>query len=152
MIFRYDFVLSIWIFTWFLLYFFKITNHSPIFILLVASIIDTIAIFYKIYYKENFSSIFKFFIIQCIIKYIPLYLVWTNFNDAIKSTNIFSSVVFVFLHLLYMYINLGSFREMIAIYDRMLKTTTSKTSEDQYPLTALWNKLEKDLYLKKSGK
>lgn len=39
-----------------------------------------------------------------------------------------------------MYINVGSVKEVLKIYDRMLKTSTSQNKEDQYPITALWNK------------
>ena len=139
MIFRYDFVLSIWIFVWFLLYFFQIITYSPILILLIASIIDTIAIFYKIYNRDK--KVFKFFIIQCIIKYIPLYLIWNYQIFTINNT--VSSVIFVLLYFLYMYINVGNISDIIKIYDRMLKTTTSQNTNDDFPLTALWNKFEK---------
>lgn len=144
MIFRYDFVISIWIFIWFLLYFFfKVIDFSPIFILVIASIIDTIAILFKIYNNDSFYNIVKFFVIQCIIKYIPLYIIWTN--DIVNITNIISSIVFILVYILYVYMNTGSFEKMIKIYDRMLRTSTSKSLEDQFPLTALWNKIEKQL-------
>ena len=42
-----------------------------------------------------------------------------------------------------MYINVGSIKEVLKIYDRMLKASTTQNNKDQYPLTALWNKWEK---------
>ena len=146
MIFRYDFVISIWIFIWFLLYFFKVIDFSPIFILVIASIIDTIAILFKIYNNDSFYNIVKFFVIQCVIKYIPLYIISSNNNNIVNRNNIISSIVFILLYIIYVYINTGSFEEMIKIYDRMLRSSTSKSLKDQFPLTALWNNIEKQLY------
>lgn len=140
MIFRYDFVISIWIFTWFLLYMMGIIKYTPVLILFIASIIDSIAILYKVYNKESFCNIYKFFIIQCIIKYIPLFLVWNTNTNLITKQNIKNTLIFIFIYMAYMYINVGSVKEVLKIYDRMLKTSTSQNKEDQYPITALWNK------------
>ena len=143
MIFRYDYVLSIWIFVWFLLFITGIIKVNPILILFIASIIDSIAIIYKIYYKESYNNIYKFFIIQCFIKYIPLFLVWKIDKKIFTKQNIKHTLIFICIYMMYMYINVGSIQEILKIYDKMLKTTISQNKEDQYPLTALWNNLEK---------
>ncbi len=142
MIFRYDFVFSMWIFAWVLLYLLGIVSYTPILILSIACVIVTLAMLFKIYNNEKYCNVVKFFIIQCVMKFFPLYLIWKN-EPIINRTNVVSTLVFVSLYILYMYVNLGSLEEMLKIYDRMLKTSTSKSSEDQYPLTALWNKLDK---------
>ena len=139
MIFRYDFVISIWIFTWFLLYMMGIIKYTPVLILFIASIIDSIAILFKLYNKESFYNIYKFFIIQCVIKYIPLFLVWNT--EIITKKNIKHTLIFIYIYMVYMYINVGSIKEVLKIYDRMLQASTSQNKEDQYPITALWNKL-----------
>jgi hypothetical protein len=139
MIFRYDFVISIWIFAWFLLYMMGIIKYNPVLILFIASIIDSIAILFKLYNKESFYNIYKFFIIQCVIKYIPLFLVWNT--NIITKKNIKHTLIFIYIYMVYMYINVGSIKEVLKIYDRMLQASTSQNKEDQYPITALWNKL-----------
>jgi len=138
MIFRYDYVLSIWILAWFCLYKFKIVPYNPILILLIASIIDTIAIFIKIYNNETFNNLFKFFLIQCFIKYIPLYIVWSE--NIFNSTNIISTTVFMIIYFIYMFINVGNLRNILEIYDKMLRTSTSQNTKDKYPITALLDK------------
>ena len=139
MIFRYDFVISIWIFAWFLLYMMGIIKYNPVLILFIASIIDSIAILFKLYNNESFYNIYKFFIIQCVIKYIPLFLVWNT--NIITKKNIKHTLIFIYIYMVYMYINVGSIKEVLKIYDRMLQASTSQNKEDQYPITALWNKL-----------
>ena len=141
MIYRYDYVLSIWILVWFILYMTNIVKYNPIIILIISSFIDTIAIFFKIYNKEKINNILIFIIIQCFIKYIPLYLVWTK--NIITSNNIISVIVFLLLYLLYMYINVGNIKDIIKIYDRMLRTSISKNPDDKYPITALIEKISK---------
>jgi len=138
MIFRYDYVLSIWILAWFCLYKFKIVPYNPILILLIASIIDTIAIFIKIYNNETFNNLFKFFLIQCFIKYIPLYIVWSE--NIFNSTNIISTTVFMIIYFIYMFINVGNLRNILEIYDKMLQTSTLQNTKDKYPITALLDK------------
>lgn len=119
----------------------NIVKYNPIIILIISSFIDTIAIFFKIYNKEKINNILIFIIIQCFIKYIPLYLVWTK--NIITSNNIISVIVFLLLYLLYMYINVGNIKDIIKIYDRMLRTSISKNPDDKYPITALIEKIFK---------
>jgi pentatricopeptide repeat protein len=116
-----------------------IIKYTPVLILFIASIIDSIAILFKLYNKESFYNIYKFFIIQCVIKYIPLFLVWNT--EIITKKNIKHTLIFIYIYMVYMYINVGSIKEVLKIYDRMLQASTSQNKEDQYPITALWNKL-----------
>ena len=56
--------------------FYIFVKYNPILIMLIASIIDNVAIFFKIYNNEKPINILIFFIIQCfIIHTIILYLV-----------------------------------------------------------------------------
>lgn len=139
MIFRPDYVLSLWIFTWFILYIINIVKYNPILIMLIASIIDTVAIFFKIYNNEKPINILIFFIIQCFIKYIPLYYIWSE--EILTLTNIISVIIFLLIYLFYMYINIGNVEDIIKIYDRMLRTSTSNNYDDKYPITAMIEKI-----------
>lgn len=119
--YRYDIILSTWIFIWFLLYYFRAISYTPILILVISSFVITFVMLYKIYKKDKY--IFAFFIRQCVIKFIPLYLIWSN--NIINTTNVISTLIFILLYLCYMYAVLESFEELLTTYDRILITSSS---------------------------
>ena len=93
-------IFSYWIFTWYLLYIGKYTTYSPkiAFILAILYILGIIIylLYYKIFYFiGKYEYILFFFIIQILIKIIPLYTIW---RDKYKMKDI---VFFCYLFLLY---------------------------------------------------
>jgi len=72
-------IISYWFFIWFLLFIFGFTKANPFFILVISYIIILYGVFYLKYKKANNYNLLKFFIINIIIKLIPIIiLICTN--------------------------------------------------------------------------
>ena len=99
---RFDYLFSYWIFFWYLLYFFRITNYNPKFVLICGIIENIILLFFMIYYKTNLSVIIFFIIGMFIIKIIPIYIIW---NTIIKWKDILFTFILLFIYIIWLYIN-----------------------------------------------
>ena len=103
--YRFDLVFSYWIFTWFLLYYFKIIQYSPKLALCI-SIIENAILFCVMLFISNISwmVLVKFLLINTIIKIIPIYLVWKDeinwLQDIIKILSLF------FVYVIWVYLNM----------------------------------------------
>ena len=91
--FRLDYILSGWIFAWFIVYLFGFTDFSP-FLVFILAIIHNV-IFYITTIQKESESIRNFFIIGNIfIKIIPVaYLIYKKqtkitFNDVIATISV----------------------------------------------------------------
>ena len=118
--YRLDYVFSYWIFAWFVLYYFKIVSHSPLFILLIASV-ETVILFIihiinfiidNSYY--NFFKLIGFIIINFFIKVLPLYYIIKIENNVktieelfklIKKDNIIISLYLFIFYIIWLFIN-----------------------------------------------
>ena len=115
MIDRIDFLLSYWIFFWYLLYELKIIKYNPKLALSIALISNIIPLTLMIYYKNNISYILLLLVINFFIKVIPLlrlknkinycedmyiigiivifYILWLSINDInIKNFNFIDDI------------------------------------------------------------
>lgn len=99
---RFDYLFSYWIFIWYLLYFFHITDYNPKFILICAIIENIILLFFMIYYNTQLSVIILFLIGMFIIKIIPIYTIW---NTIIKWKDILFTFILLFIYIIWLYIN-----------------------------------------------
>lgn len=112
--YRLDYVFSYWIFAWFVLYYFKIVSHSPLFILLFASIENVVLFIIHIinfiidnsYY--NFFKLIGFIIINFCIKVLPLYYIIKIENDVKTFEELFKLInkddILISLYLFIIYI------------------------------------------------
>lgn len=99
---RFDLVFSYWIYVWYLLYTFKITNYSPKFFLIIGLIDNFFMLIMMLLYGTSRKTIFYFIIINTIIKVIPLYYLK---NEKIKMKDIYFSFVLFIIFVLWLYIN-----------------------------------------------
>jgi hypothetical protein len=99
---RFDYLFSYWIFIWYLLYFFHITDYNPKFILICAIIENIILLFFMIYYNTQLSVIILFLIGMFIIKIIPIYTIW---NTIIRWKDILFTFILLFIYIIWLYIN-----------------------------------------------
>ena len=127
-------IISYWFFIWFLLFIFGFIKANPFFILVISYIITLYGVFYFKYNNANNYNLLKFFIINIIIKLIPIIiLICTNqhkFNyyDLYFLLNILILYIFViyifnknpidtYKHLYYSYINNKSKTFLSKFYD-----------------------------------
>jgi hypothetical protein len=105
--YRFDLVFSYWIFTWFLLYYFKIIQYSPKLALCI-SIIENAILFCVMLFilQTSWMVLVKFLLINTVIKIIPIYLVWKDkinwTQDIIKILSLF------FVYAIWVYLNMKS--------------------------------------------
>jgi hypothetical protein len=102
MLLRVDFILSYWIFTWYILYIIKIISYSPKLIIMLGIFENLITLIIMILYGSNCKTIIYFIIINIIIKVIPFY---TIRNDKIKLRDIYSTIILILIYLLWVKIN-----------------------------------------------
>jgi hypothetical protein len=96
-------IFSYWIFIWFILYYLKLTKYNPLLILIVAYIFTLFELIYLI--KNNISkyNFIKFFIINIIIKLIPILLI-IKFPLRFNINDIYISIYFILIYFIIMII------------------------------------------------
>jgi hypothetical protein len=110
MLLRIDFVFSYWIFTWFLLYLFKLVPYNPL-IFLVLGLIDNLgALAMMFYYKNRFIHIGLFVFINFFVKAIPI---WYLHNTTIRVEDFVAGIVLFILFNGWLYINNMDYKEII---------------------------------------
>ncbi len=99
---RLDFILSYWIFAWFILYLTGIVKTAPNILILLGIIVNLGELIYLIYSRASAYNITKFTIINLFLKLIPLVFIW---NNTITTFEIKLTIVVLISYLLWIYIN-----------------------------------------------
>jgi len=127
MLIRPDFIFSYWIFAWFLLYFFKITEYNPKYLLLLGVIENLITVIMSFYYKTSIKYIVYFIFIMIVMKVIPLYLSWNNKNNFISlRKDLVASISVFVLYSFWLYFN-GT--DVISIQRRIVDSIIKEKNE-----------------------
>ena len=98
---RADYIFSYWIFTWFLLYYFKLINYNPFFAIIIGLIFNTLQLLGYLYYK-NYKKSILFIIGNFFIKIIPFYLIK---NKTIKKKDILFTIFLFVIFVIYSHYN-----------------------------------------------
>jgi hypothetical protein len=132
-------IFSIWLVIWFLLYIFNIIKYNPLFILIIAYIITAFEIIYLYYYKTSIRNLFKFFIINIILKIIPIILIYIkNGNLKIYKKDIYASIIILLLYFIYLFIfNINP----IIIYTNLLDSYINNTEKNKGFISILYDKI-----------
>ena len=96
--YRFDFVLSNWVFLWFVLYYYGAVRSSPFFMLLFGLVINTIFFIIK-FKKHSFIFNLRFFIWNSTIKVFPILVLFFSNKGQIRFRDIVVSccLIAVFL-------------------------------------------------------
>ena len=70
---RPDLVFSYWIYVWFVIYYFHLTNYNPKFALILGLIDNIIMLILMIFFGSEIKTIILFIIINVLIKVVPIY-------------------------------------------------------------------------------
>ena len=100
---RLDYVLSNWIFVWFILYYFRILNYSPLLILLFG-VLHNIILFFNTIYKANTNNKLQFILYNFVIKIIPILIIIQR-DSTIKLIDIFATIILIMLYISWLFIN-----------------------------------------------
>ena len=138
MLIRPDFIFSYWIFAWFLLYFFKVTQYNPKYLLLLGVLENLMTIIIGLYYKTSIMYIVYFIFIMIIMKIIPLYLSWNNFTSLRRD--IFASIFVFVLYCLWLHFNKT---DVLSIQKKIIDSIIKEKNET--PVLWLVNAVTKKL-------
>jgi hypothetical protein len=75
---RIDLYFSYWIFLWFVLYYYHVTQYNPKWLLLGGLIVNIIMLILMLVYKNCLFYVTSFIIAVIVTKILPLYLVWNK--------------------------------------------------------------------------
>jgi hypothetical protein len=132
---RPDLVFSYWVYFWFILYAFKITNYSPKFILTLGLIHNIIMLSLMLMYGTSKRTIFYFIIINTLIKVAPLYYLRNELFIIMKDI-IFTILLFI-IFIIWLHLNRQNlYGNAKLIHDSLLY------GEDRTPFMALINKVK----------
>jgi hypothetical protein len=131
---RADLVFSYWIYLWYILYAFKITNFSPKFPLILGLIDNIIMLLLMLVYGTSKETIFYFIIINTLIKVMPLYYLR---NESIKWIDIYFTIFLFIVFVGWLHLNKQSLYGNIKIIHDSLLYGQNKT-----PFMAILNKIK----------
>jgi hypothetical protein len=136
-------IFSYWIFIWFLLYYIGIIRYNPLFILTVGYILTLGELIYMIFRGISKYNFIKFFIINVIIKFIPilLILIKINFTIYINIQDIYASFILV---LIYIFIMSIVNKNPYTYYKMMLETYI----KDDNKYKSIFSKIYDNIYNK----
>ena len=133
---RADLVFSYWIYFWYILYAFKITNYSPKFPLILGLIDNFIMLILMLTFGTSGRTIFYFIIINILIKVVPLYYLR---NELIKMRDIYFTVILFFIFIFWLHMNKQSLiGNLKLIHDSLLY------GKDETPFMSLLKTFKKN--------
>ena len=131
---RADLVFSYWVYLWFILYYFKITNFSPKFPLILGLIDNIVMLVLMLMYGTSKRTIFYFIIINTLIKVVPLYYLR---NKHIKLSDVYFTGFLFIIFICWLHINKQSLiGNLKIIHDSLLY------GENKTPFMALLNNIK----------
>ena len=137
---RSDYIFSYWIFLWFILYLLKLVPYNPKIIIILGIIEILFTLIYLIVKNASLRKITKFFIINIIIKFIPLLLIY---KDPIEKKDIYATIIFILIYLLWMYINDVN---VIKVYKKLINSYLEKNSHSGSYFSQLYDIIYNKLF------
>jgi hypothetical protein len=137
---RSDYIFSYWIFLWFILYLLKLVPYNPKIIIILGIIEILFTLIYLIVKNASIRQITKFLIINIIIKFIPLLLIY---KDPIERKDIYATVILVLIYLIWMYINDVN---VIKVYQKLINSYLEKKSFSETYTSQLYDKVSDKLF------
>lgn len=101
-IIRPDYILSYWVFIWYILYILNFVQNSPKFALIMGIIENICTLVVMIYKKTHLRYILFFVVINIFLKGFPLV---TIIHDKITKKDIYLTICIIFIYNLWLYIN-----------------------------------------------
>jgi len=130
-------IFSYWIFIWFILYYFNIVKYNPLFILIIAYFITLLELIYLFNNNINKYNFIKFFIINVIIKFIPIILIF-KYPIIINNEDLLCGFYILCLYIFVMsYLNKNPY----IYYKKMLNTYINDNNEYKSFVSILYDKI-----------
>ena len=139
-IIRIDFIFSYWLFFWFLLYKFNITNYNPYIGLIIGLIVNTIMFILFLKYKNYYKALL-FIIINTIIKIIPIYILR---DSKTSKKDIYALFILYIIYSIYKYL----FNKDTKLFHLKINMNNYKDKSINTPFMILLDNLVKIIQLK----
>ena len=137
---RSDYIFSYWIFLWFILYLLKLVPYNPKLIIILGIIEILFTLIYLIVKNASLRKITKFIIINIIIKFIPLLLIY---KDPLRKKDIYATVILVLIYLIWMYINDVN---VIKVYQKLINSYLENNSSSRTYFSKLYDIVSDKLF------
>ena len=137
---RSDYIFSYWIFLWFILYLLKLVPYNPKIIIILGIIEILFTLIYLIVKNASIRKITKFLIINIIIKFIPLLLIY---KDPLRKKDIYATVILVLIYLIWMYINDVN---IIKVYQKLINSYLENNSSSRTYFSKLYDIVSDKLF------
>ncbi len=139
-------IFSYWIFFWFLLFYFGIIKANPLILLCIGYFLTFLEIFYLIFKKTNTYNIKKFFIINVIIKFIPILIILITIKYDMK--NLYNDIQFTLLVILIYLITMSILNiNIIKTYLHLLQSYYNDEKEKRTYISKLYDYIYKNYFL-----
>lgn len=133
---RADLVFSYWIYTWYILYAFKLTNYSPKLALILGVIDNLIMLVLMLLFGTSRKTIFFFIVVNTLIKVVPLYYLR---NQSIKMKDVLFTLGLFIVFVIWLHMNKQSLVGNIKlIHDSLLY------GKNQTPVMSIISKIERN--------
>jgi hypothetical protein len=128
MLLRVDYIFSYWIFVWYLLYIFRITNKNPLIAFILGLIENMIVVVAMLYHGSKYTWIF--FINILFFKIIPIYFLLKPSYYVFKSVNDIWVLIWVFF-IYYIWI-IANNVSIFAIYKKHIDSLINDKNETPF--------------------
>ncbi len=115
---RLDLIFSNWIFAWFILYFLRVIPFNPTVAFVISIFMILFEIIMLLSYGTNQYNITKFIIINVLLKFIPLLIIWYISDLHISLKDFYFGLALFTFYLVYLYLNDETF---MSIYIKLLR-------------------------------
>ena len=96
-------IFSNWIFVWFILFELNIIKYNPFIVILLGTILVLLSNVYLIYIQISLYNIIKLFIINFILKFIPLFIMIYYKQNTISYNDILFTIILCNMYLIVLY-------------------------------------------------
>jgi hypothetical protein len=115
---RLDLIFSNWIFAWFILYLLRIIPFNPTVAFVISIFMILSEIIMLLSYGTNQYNITKFIIINVLLKFIPLLIMWYISDLHISLKDFYFGLSLFIFYLVYLYLNDETLK---SIYIKLLR-------------------------------
>ncbi len=115
---RLDLIFSNWIFIWFILYLLRAIPFNPTVAFVISIFMILFEIIMLLLYGTNQYNITKFIIINVLLKFIPLLIMWYISVLHISLKDFYFALSLFIFYLVYLYLNDETF---MSIYIKLLR-------------------------------
>jgi hypothetical protein len=130
-------IFSYWIFVWFILYYLNLVKYNPLIVLIIAYVITLFELIYLWQNNINKYNLIKFFIINVIIKFIPILLIF-KYPLIIHQDDLLCGV---FIFCIYIFTMSFLNKNPYIYYKKLLNTYIKDDDEYKSFISILYDKI-----------